>query len=135
MTRMGSAARQARRARQIVELNEFLCPGLGTRRIAAGVCRNELDFAATERTALLLEECRNALLHLDAALGERAGLDREQANLERRRLRNGRGKAERCRYGGSSGRECAAAELTGHVKPPGRWSVPTTVMAPSARFL
>src|SRR5205807_1798424 len=44
----------------------------------------EIDLAARECAALFLEQRGDALLHLDAALCERAGLDREQADLERR---------------------------------------------------
>ena len=36
----------------------------------------------------------DALLHLDAALGQRTGLDREQTDLERRSLRMHRGDLE-----------------------------------------
>src|SRR5215831_900508 len=84
----------------------------------AGISRYELDLAAGERVALLFEKGRNPLLHLNAALRERPGLDRQQPDLERRCLRDRRGKAERRRCGGSTGREGTAAELTSHEKPP-----------------
>ena len=42
---------------------------------------DQLDLAAGERVALLLEERGDALLHLDAALRERAGLDGSSPTL------------------------------------------------------
>ena len=46
----------------------------------------QIDLAAGERVALLLQKRGDALLHLDAALRQRAGLDGQQADLERRAL-------------------------------------------------
>src|SRR5262245_3524976 len=66
----------------LVALDQLLRLGLGARRIAAGVSRDELDPAPRQRVALLLEQRRNALLHLNPALGQRPGLDREQPELE-----------------------------------------------------
>ena len=59
----------------LVALDQFLGLGLGAGRIAAGVGRDHLDLATRERIRLFLHEHRQALLHLDAALGERSGLD------------------------------------------------------------
>ncbi len=69
--------------------------------------------------AFLFEEHGDALFHLVAALGERAGLDRQQADLEGRALRNRRciGKGER---GRARGHEFATVELERHEFPPGR---------------
>ena len=70
----------------LVALDHLLRLGLGAGRVAAGVGDEQLDLAAGERVVLLLQERGDALLHLDAALRERAGLDGEQADLERRGL-------------------------------------------------
>ena len=68
-------------------LDQFLRLGLGARRIAAGVGRDELHFTAGESVVLFLQIGDGALLHLDAALRERARLDGQQTELERRTLR------------------------------------------------
>src|SRR5262249_1166492 len=62
---------------------QLLCLGLGTRRIAAGIRRDEFDLTPRKRVGLLLEQRQDALLHLDPALGKRPGLDRQQSDLER----------------------------------------------------
>ena len=68
----------------LVALDQLLRLGAGAGRIAAGVGRDEIDLAPRERVALLLQEGEDSLFHLDAALRQRAGLDGEQADLERR---------------------------------------------------
>jgi hypothetical protein len=99
----------------LVALDQLLRLGLGARRVAAGVGNDEVDLAAGQRAVLLLEEGADALLHLDAALGERAGLDREQADLERRALGDRR---HADGGGGGAGRgarqELAAIETDSH---------------------
>src|SRR5262249_606766 len=65
---------------------------------------NKFDLPASERVVLLLQECDNPLFHLDAALRERAGLDREQAELEWRSLRDGGCREIKRRGSGASGR-------------------------------
>ena len=74
----------------LVALDQFLRLGLGARGVAAGIRRDEFDLAARERVVLLFQVRNDALFHLDAALGERAGLHRQQTQLERRSLRDGR---------------------------------------------
>ena len=81
----------------LVALDQLLRLGLGAGRVAAGVGDQQLDLAAGERVALLLQEGGDALLHLDAALRQRPGLDREQADLERRALRDARPASSRRR--------------------------------------
>ena len=71
----------------LVALDHLLRLGLGAGRVAAGVGDQQLHLAAGQRVVLLLQERGDALLHLDAALRQRPGLDREQADLERRALR------------------------------------------------
>ena len=62
----------------LVALDQFLRFCFGACGVAAGVCRNEFNFPPRERVVLLLKERDYALFHLDAALSERAGFDREQ---------------------------------------------------------
>src|SRR5262249_29786926 len=75
--------------------------GLGARRITARVGGNQLDLAAGERVVLLLEQGRDALLHLVAALREGSGLDGQQTDLERRVLRDRRRRDPECRRSGA----------------------------------
>ncbi len=58
--------------------------------IAAGVGGVKLDRPARQHVVALLEEDREALLHLDAARGERAGLDGEEPDADGPRLRRRR---------------------------------------------
>ena len=74
----------------LVALDQFLRLGLGAGRLAAGVGGEEFDLAAGHLVVVLLQPGEHALFHLDAALRERAGLDGQQAELERRGLRDGR---------------------------------------------
>ena len=71
----------------LVALDELLGLGLRARGIATGVGEDELDLAAGERVVALLQEKLDALLHLLAAGGERAGAHREEADAERLGLR------------------------------------------------
>src|SRR6185503_608776 len=57
------------------------------RRNASRIGDGQLDLAAAERVVLLLKENDEAALHVDAARGERPGLDGEQADADRLRLR------------------------------------------------
>src|SRR5262249_14624085 len=70
-----------------VALDQLLRLGLRAGRIAACVGRDEVDLAPRQAIALFLEQGGDALLHLDAALPQRSGLDGEQADLERSALR------------------------------------------------
>ena len=67
----------------VVALDQFLRLGLGAGRIAAGVADHQLDLATGQHVVAVLEEEVGALLHLDAALRQRAGLDGEQADADR----------------------------------------------------
>ena len=111
----------------LVALDQLLRLGLGARRIAAGVGGDELDLAAGERVRLLFEKNGEPLLHLDAALRQRAGLHRQQADLERSGLRDGRRDAELCGSGpGGSGRQKGTTiELARHD-----WSSRRTLLCP-----
>ena len=71
-----------------VALDQLLRLGLGARGVAARVADDQLRLAAGERVVPVLEEADHALLHLDAALGERPGLHREQADADRLVLGN-----------------------------------------------
>ena len=86
----------------LVALDQLLRLGAGAGRIAAGVGRDELDLAPGERVALFLQEREDPLFHLDAALRQRAGLDGEQAELERR-LRVNIRRPHRCDGGAGRG--------------------------------
>ena len=79
----------------LVALDQLLHLGLGAGRAAAGVGGEELHLAAGHRVVLFLQKREDALLHLDAALGERAGLHGQQAELEGRGLRVDRGRVQR----------------------------------------
>ena len=101
----------------LIALDQFLRLGLGAGRLAAGIGGEELDLAAGHLVVVLLQPGEHALLHLDAALRQAAGLDREQAELERRALRDrrrgepeGRGR----RAGGGGGHEFTASHLARH---------------------
>jgi len=72
-----------------VALDELLGPGLRLRRVAAGVAHEQLDLASGQGVVALLEEQHDALFHLRAAGGERAGLDGEKAEPQRLGLRRG----------------------------------------------
>src|SRR5262249_12154489 len=74
---------------------------------------------ARERVVALLEEDREALLHLQPARGERPGLDGEKSNAQRRRLRRGRGHLEHPRRhaGGERSLDHGPA-IDGHGVPP-----------------
>ena len=95
----------------LVALDQLLGLGLGAGRIAAGIGGDEVDLAAAHRVVRLLEEGEDALLHLDAALGERTGLHREKPELERRGLRDSRRRKAGQRGGraGSGARQKRAA--------------------------
>ena len=100
----------------LVALDQFLGLGLGAGRIAAGIGGDEVDLAAAHRVIRLLQIGQHALFHLDAALGERPGLHRQKAELERRGLRDsGRRKAgERSRRaGGGTGQQARGGLLCG----------------------
>ena len=74
----------------LVALDQFLGLGLGAGRVAAGIGGDEVHLAAADRIIFFLQIGQDALLHLNAALGERTGLHRQQAELERRGLRDRR---------------------------------------------
>ena len=92
-----------------VALDQFLRLGLGAGRGAAGVGGDEFDLAAGHRVIGLLQIGEHALLHLDAALGERTGLDREKTELERRGLRDRRAPESRRTGRGGACRSCRPA--------------------------
>jgi hypothetical protein len=105
----------------LVAFNQFLRLRLGACRVSAGVSGDEFDLTARERVVLLFQVRDDALFHLDAALSERAGLDRQQAQLERRSLRDGghreiesgRGSARR-----RSRHEFTTSDFARHLSPP-----------------
>ena len=97
-----------------IALDQFLRLGLGAGRIAAGIGGDEIHLAAAERIVFFFQIGQDALLHLNAALGERAGLYREQAELERRGLRDRRRRElgqRRRRTGGGSGQQRAPGDF------------------------
>ncbi len=96
----------------VVALDQFLRLGLGARGIAAGVADHQLDLAAGQHVVAILQEQIGALLHLDAALRQRTGLHREQADADRLVLRDGR---HRQSSGSGSREECTATKLGMHV--------------------
>ena len=80
----------------VIALDELLGLGLGAGGVAAGVGHHELGLAAGQHVVPVLQEPDGALLHLDPAGGERAGLHGEQADADRlvlgdRRSRQRRG--------------------------------------------
>src|SRR5262249_23740570 len=119
----------------LVALDDLLRLGLGTGRVAARIGDEQLDLAARERVALLLEEGRDALLHLDAALRQRSRLDREQADLEGRALGDG-GRGETRGGGAGAGGQHALEDgspLDCHdISLPGRCSLRASGLAGSA---
>ena len=84
--------------RHVQALDQFLRLGARLRRIAGGVGGVQLDRPAGELVVALLEEDREALLHLDAAGGERAGLDGEEADLDGTGLRDRGRNLQRLRW-------------------------------------
>src|SRR5262249_25183785 len=97
-----------------VALDELLRLGLGAGRIAAGIGRKEINFAAANRVVLFFQISEYALLHLNAALLERAGFYRKQAKPKLLRLLHGRRRetGERsCSAGDASGQYGAAAHF------------------------
>jgi len=105
----------------LVSLDELLRFRLGACRAAASVGGYEIHLAATERVILFFQVGDDALLHLDAALRERTGLDGEQAQFEWRRLRDRRCREfEGRRYcaSGCTGHKSATGDLARHHIPP-----------------
>ena len=102
----------------LVALDQFLrlCPG--ARRVAAGIGNDQFGRPPGKLVAAMLEEQRNPLLHLDAALRERTGLDGQQSDLDRLRLRDRRSeaKARRGCTGGAGGQKAATIELARHFQ-------------------
>ena len=91
---------------------------------------DQLDLAAGEHVVPLLEEDGDALLHLDAALGERPGLDREQADADGRVLRKRRRPWQRrCR--GYAPEKFATTDHPRHPIPP--FGEPFSMLRPAAR--
>src|SRR5262249_39689771 len=89
--------------------------GLGAGRIAAGVRDHHLDGAAGELVAPVTQEGGDALLAVNAAGGERPGLDREHADLDRRVLRDRRHRKSGCaRECGGTGKHSASADTASH---------------------
>ena len=89
----------------LVALDQFLRLGLGAGGIAAGIGGDQFDRPSGDLIAAVLQEQRDALLHLDAALRERSGLHRQQPDADRLVLRDG-GHRQRRRQGGA-GEKCA----------------------------
>ena len=58
----------------LVALDQFLRLGLGACRVAPGIGGEEIDFAAADHVIRFLQIGQDALLHLNAALGQRPGL-------------------------------------------------------------
>src|SRR5262249_8790107 len=85
----------------LVALDQFLRLGLGAGRIAASVGGDQFDLAVGRHVFLLAEKGEDPLLHLVAALRERAGLHREQADFEGGRLRPNE---RRLQHGQAAGR-------------------------------
>ena len=105
----------------LVALDQFLRLGLGAGRVAAGVGGEEVDLAAGEGVVLLLQVRDDALFHLDTALRQRSGLDGEQAELERRGLRDRRRREFERRQRGAGGRrghKFTAGNFARHRIPP-----------------
>ena len=78
----------------MVALDQLLRLGLGARGVAAGIAEKDLDLAPGKHAVMLFEADVEPLIHLDAAGGERPGLDREQAQPDRPGIlcrRSGRG--------------------------------------------
>ena len=108
-------------------LDQLLQFGLGERRIAGGVLRDQLDLAAGDHAVALLEEERGAFLLLLAAGGERAGEHGEEADVERLgRLRErGRRRKNAQRRAGFEQRAARHSGFSGrlwHLLPPLRRS-------------
>src|SRR5437763_3379118 len=110
----------------LVALDELLRLGLGTRRIATGICGDEIDFTAADRVVRLLQIGQNALLHLNAALRQRPGLYREEAKAKWFCLRDRRHREtghRSGRPGDATGQNSTAAhfarlDLARHAYPP-----------------
>ena len=117
----------------VVALGQLLGLGLGARGIAAGVGDHELDLAAGQRVVPVLEEADGALLHLDAALGERPRLHGQETDADRLGLRpRGPGQGGGGRERGTR-QERAPIELGRHWLPPGAFStLPILVERPRA---
>lgn len=102
----------------LVVLDELLRLDLRAGRIAAGIGGKQLHFSAAHGGVVVLQERQHALFHLDAALRQRASLDREESDLDRWRLRDRRCReAPECggRTGGSGAPDQrSAAEFAGH---------------------
>ncbi len=99
----------------MIALDQFLRLRLGAGGAAAGVGGNEIDLAPGKRVILVLQEGDDALFHLDAAFGQRPGLNRQKADPHRRALGN-RGQRQ-CR--GSRTREKGpSSQPDGHFHPP-----------------
>src|SRR5450631_1520761 len=89
----------------LVALDQLLRLGFRSDGIATGVGDNEFDLPSRKHVVALLEEDLDALFHLAAAGGKRAGADREETNPDwfglrlcevRRRARGYRTKHHRC---------------------------------------
>ena len=100
----------------LVALDQFLrlCPG--ARRVAAGIGNDQFGRPPGKLVTAMLEEQRNPLLHLDAALRERTGLDGQQSDLDRlrlaqRRQRQARGKRRR----GAAREHAASSRCQRHI--------------------
>src|SRR5712691_6786426 len=96
----------------VVALGELLGLGLGAGGVAARVGDDQLHLAPGERVVPVLEEADGALLHLDAARGERPGLHREQSDLDGLWLRE-RGRPQRGRQRGAD-QESTTSDGHGH---------------------
>ena len=105
----------ARHDIDMVALDQLLRLVLGAGRVAAGIGDDEFDLAPGQGHVAVLEERGEALLHLDAALGERARLHAEEAEPQGRALRErDAGQRRRCRGGGRTKHDGTAVELIGH---------------------
>ena len=108
----------------VVALDELLGPGFRLRRVAASVADEKLDLASRQGVVALLEEQHDALFHLRAAGGERAGLDGEKAEPQRLGLRR-RARmqdAQRCRERQDANAAHANLSLRASSHIPSSWS-------------
>ena len=103
----------------LVALYQLLRLGLGASRITAGIGHYQLGLAPGELVVAMPEKQGNPLLHLEAALSQRAGLDGQQPDpdglpLSDRWQRQVHGKGRR----GAARKKFASSRSLRHRSPP-----------------
>ena len=93
----------------LVALDQFLRLCLGAGRVAAGVGNDQFGRAPGKPVAAMLEKQRNPLFHLDAALRQRTGLDRQQPDPDRLLLADRRQRQVRSKRRRGTAREHSAS--------------------------